>query len=73
MPVFVIEPKLTAAENMLLKRAITTFGTQEAALEWMVRPARFFLGRRPVDVLHDSDGADQLTQFLIRLDHGIYM
>jgi putative toxin-antitoxin system antitoxin component (TIGR02293 family) len=56
----------------ILAKAKATWGTQEEAERWMVRPAIGLDGRRPIDLLTTPAGAELVEQFLDRLEYGVY-
>jgi putative toxin-antitoxin system antitoxin component (TIGR02293 family) len=48
------------------------FGTQERAEEWLAKPAMGLDRRRPIDLLQTVQGAGIVSDFLTRLDYGVY-
>jgi putative toxin-antitoxin system antitoxin component (TIGR02293 family) len=56
----------------ILARATTVFGSQQAAEQWMERPAIGLNDRRPIDLLATQAGVDVVEQFLARLEYGVY-
>jgi putative toxin-antitoxin system antitoxin component (TIGR02293 family) len=56
----------------LLARAITVFGTQEAAEAWFERPAVGLDQRRPIDLLSTPAGVETIEDHLMRLEYGVY-
>ncbi len=55
-----------------LAQASAVFGGREAAERWMARPAMGLDGARPIDLLRTLQGAELVTEFLGRLEHGVY-
>lgn len=55
-----------------LAQASAVFGGREAAERWMARPAMGLDGARPIDLLRTWQGAELVTEFLGRLEHGVY-
>lgn len=58
--------------NELLALAIVVFGTRELATEWFHKPALGLSGARPIDLLASLHGSNQVKEFLMRLEHGVY-
>lgn len=56
----------------ILARATTVFGTQQAAEQWLERPAIGLNERRPIDLLATQAGVDVVEEFLARLEYGVY-
>ena len=55
-----------------LSQASATFGNRDAAERWMARPAMGLDGARPIDLMQTLQGAELVTEFLGRLEHGVY-
>jgi putative toxin-antitoxin system antitoxin component (TIGR02293 family) len=55
-----------------LAKATEVFGGIEDAQRWMSRPAMGLNGQRPIDLLETIQGAELVTDFLTRLEHGVY-
>jgi putative toxin-antitoxin system antitoxin component (TIGR02293 family) len=55
-----------------LSQASTVFGSREAAERWMSRPALGLDGARPIELMRTLQGAELVTEFLGRLEHGVY-
>ncbi|OGA98010.1 MAG: hypothetical protein A3E25_04870 [Burkholderiales bacterium RIFCSPHIGHO2_12_FULL_69_20] len=55
-----------------LAQASAVFGGRDAAERWMARPAMGLDGARPIDLLRTLQGAELVTEFLGRLEHGVY-
>lgn len=55
-----------------LAQASAVFGSRDAAERWMARPAMGLDGARPIDLLRTLQGAELVTEFLGRLEHGVY-
>lgn len=58
------------AETLAL--AGTVMGSRDAAEHWMARPAMGLDGARPIDLMQTLQGAELVTEFLGRLEHGVY-
>ncbi|MEK8050950.1 antitoxin Xre/MbcA/ParS toxin-binding domain-containing protein [Ideonella sp. DXS22W] len=56
----------------ILAQASAVFGGREAAERWMAHPALGLDGARPIDLLRTLQGAELVTEFLGRLEHGVY-
>ncbi len=56
----------------ILAQASEVFGGRDAAERWMARPAMGLDGARPIDLLRTLQGAELVTEFLGRLEHGVY-
>jgi putative toxin-antitoxin system antitoxin component (TIGR02293 family) len=57
----------------ILAKATAVFGSQEAAEQWLERPAIGLDQRRPIDLLATSAGVELVETFLERLRYGVYM
>ena len=55
-----------------LSQAATVFGSRDAAERWMARPAMGLDGARPIALMQTLQGAELVTEFLGRLEHGVY-
>lgn len=53
------------------EHASSTFGAFEAAQRWLERPTTALAGARPLDLLSDEVGRQQILALLIRVDHGV--
>lgn len=56
----------------ILAQASTVMGGREAAERWMAHPVMGLDGARPIDLLRTLQGAELVTEFLGRLEHGVY-
>lgn len=56
----------------ILEQAIRVIGTPELAEAWMSKPAIGLDGRRPIDLLDNSIGTQLVSEFLTRLQYGVY-
>lgn len=69
-------PAVLASNTRLLAetlaKAAELFGGLEAAQRWMSSPVMGLDGARPVELLRTSQGAQLVTEFLDRLEHGVY-
>jgi putative toxin-antitoxin system antitoxin component (TIGR02293 family) len=55
-----------------LEKAQAVFGTRELAENWMTKPARGLDGESPIDLLSNPVGYELVTDFLHRIEYGIY-
>lgn len=55
-----------------LAAAVEVMGSRDAAERWMTEPAMGLDGARPIDLLRTSQGAELVTDFLGRLEFGVY-
>ena len=55
-----------------LAQAIEVFGGRDAAERWLARPAMGLDGARPIDLLRTLQGTELVSEFLGRLEHGVY-
>lgn len=62
--------QLVSSELMAL--AIHILGTQDIANAWLHTPALGLSGARPIDLLSSTLGSEQVRDFLLRMQHGIY-
>jgi putative toxin-antitoxin system antitoxin component (TIGR02293 family) len=56
----------------LTARAAETFGSQDAAVEWLREPNGALGGAVPLELLRSGEGALLVEQILVRIDHGVY-
>ncbi len=57
----------------ILAKTTTILGTKEEAERWLERPAIGLDGRRPIDLLATPAGVELVEEFLLRLEHGVYV
>jgi len=55
-----------------LAKASEVFGGKEAAQRWLSAPAVALNGSRPIDLLQTLQGAGVVSDYLDRLEHGVY-
>jgi putative toxin-antitoxin system antitoxin component (TIGR02293 family) len=55
-----------------LAKATDVFGGIDEAQRWMAAPAMGLNGQRPIDLLQTVQGAELVTDFLTRLEYGVY-
>lgn len=55
-----------------LSQATALFGSRDAAERWLARPAMGLDGERPIALMRTLQGAELVTEFLGRLEHGVY-
>ncbi|HME21763.1 MAG TPA: antitoxin Xre/MbcA/ParS toxin-binding domain-containing protein [Acetobacteraceae bacterium] len=56
----------------VLAKAISVFGSQSEAEQWLERPAIGLERRRPIDLLATQAGVEIVETFLQRLEYGVY-
>jgi putative toxin-antitoxin system antitoxin component (TIGR02293 family) len=56
----------------ILAKATSMMGSQEAAEQWLERPAIGLDQRRPIDLLSTPAGVELVETFLERLEYGVY-
>lgn len=56
----------------ILGRATEVFGSQEAAENWLNRPAIGLDQRKPIDLLATAVGVEAVQDYLTRIDYGVY-
>lgn len=56
----------------MLAKATEVFGSKERAEEWMAKPAMGLDGQRPIDLLQTLQGTELVSDFLTRLEYGVY-
>jgi len=56
----------------VLEKAQEVFGTRALAEDWMTRPALGLDGEAPIDLLSNPVGYELVSDFLNRLDYGVY-
>lgn len=55
-----------------LAKATAVFGNREEAERWLSHPALGLDGQRPIDLLQTHAGAELVSDFLTRLEYGVY-
>jgi putative toxin-antitoxin system antitoxin component (TIGR02293 family) len=48
------------------------FGSQAEAEQWLDRPAIGLDGRKPIDLLRTHPGTRLVSEYLTRIEHGVY-
>lgn len=56
----------------VLERATKVFGTQKLAEEWLGRPCGYFDGEIPLDVVGNPVGFQVVSDYLERIEYGVY-
>lgn len=56
----------------VLEKATDVLGSRELAEQWMVKPARGLDGEIPIDLISNSVGYELVTDFLTRIEYGVY-
>jgi putative toxin-antitoxin system antitoxin component (TIGR02293 family) len=56
----------------VLEKATEVLGSRELAEQWMVKPARGLDGEVPIDLISNSVGYELVTDFLTRIEYGVY-
>lgn len=57
----------------IVAKATSVFGSQDAAEEWLGKPARVFEGKRPIELLATQTGTQLVEDFLEQMDYGVYV
>ena len=57
----------------VLSRATDVFGTQQAAEEWLQRPAMALENRTPLSLLSTPEGREMVLTVLGQIDYGVYI
>jgi putative toxin-antitoxin system antitoxin component (TIGR02293 family) len=57
----------------ILTKATAVFGSQEAAEQWLGRPAMGLDRNRPIDLLATPAGVEMVETFLTQLEYGVYV
>ena len=56
----------------VLAHATRVFGSQAEAEQWMERPAIGLDHRKPIDLLRTHPGTRLVSEYLMRIEHGVY-
>lgn len=56
----------------VLEKATAVLGSRELAEQWMAKPARGLDGETPIDLISNSVGYELVTDFLTRIEYGVY-
>ncbi|XVN16259.1 DUF2384 domain-containing protein [Pseudomonas corrugata] len=56
----------------VLEKATEVLGSRELAEQWMAKPARGLDGETPIDLISNSVGYELVTDFLTRIEYGVY-
>ena len=56
----------------VLEHAITVFGSQPLAEEWLGRPSQFLRGGVPLDMIDNPVGFQAVEDYLERIEYGVY-
>jgi len=65
-------PLSSGQYTKVLERAISVFGNQKLAEEWLGRPCRYFNGEMPSAIITDPVGLQAVEAYLQRIEHGVY-
>lgn len=57
----------------ILAHATHVFGSQAEAEQWLGRPAIGLDHRKPIDLLRTHPGARLVSEYLMRVEHGVYV
>jgi len=57
----------------VLAHATRVFGSQADAEQWLDRPAIGLDHRKPIDLLRTHPGARLVSEYLTRIEHGVYV
>lgn len=55
-----------------LELAITVFGNQRLAEDWLKKPCRSTLGKSPLELIDNSLGFQVVLEYLERMEYGVY-
>jgi len=56
----------------VLAHATRVFGSQAEAEQWLDRPATGLDRRKPIDLLRTHPGTHLVSEYLTRIEHGVY-
>ena len=56
----------------MLAHATRVFGSQADAEQWLERPAIGLDHRKPIDLMRTHPGARLVSEYLTRIEHGVY-
>jgi putative toxin-antitoxin system antitoxin component (TIGR02293 family) len=56
----------------LLAHATSVLGGKALAEAWMAEPAMGLAWQRPMDLLETAEGAEMVSDFLTRIEYGVY-
>ncbi|HBP6378401.1 antitoxin Xre/MbcA/ParS toxin-binding domain-containing protein [Pseudomonas aeruginosa] len=56
----------------VLEHAMSVFGTQQLAEEWLSRPCKFLEGNIPLEMIDNPVGFQAVEDYLTRIEHGVY-
>lgn len=73
MPEFFQDASEAIALIELTALAERVLGSPTEAGQWLVAPAVGLDGRRPMDLIATSTGAEMVRAHLIRMDYGVYV
>jgi putative toxin-antitoxin system antitoxin component (TIGR02293 family) len=57
----------------ILARATSVLGAEEAAEEWLSKPARALQGEKPIELLTTQTGTQVVEDLLEQMDYGVYV
>lgn len=57
---------------LLLDQAVRVIGSQDLAEDWMLKPSIGLGGEKPIELLENSIGVQLVSEFLTRLEYGVY-
>jgi putative toxin-antitoxin system antitoxin component (TIGR02293 family) len=55
-----------------LEHAISVFGAQKLAEEWLERPCKYLDGNVPLELIDNALGFQAVEDYLTRIEHGVY-
>jgi putative toxin-antitoxin system antitoxin component (TIGR02293 family) len=56
----------------VLERAVSVFGAQPRAEEWLIRPCTYLDGIAPIDMVENTLGFQAVEAYLDRISYGVY-
>jgi putative toxin-antitoxin system antitoxin component (TIGR02293 family) len=59
-------------KGAIIARVEEVFGSREKAEIWLNEPNRALNLQRPLDLLDTDEGAKQVEEVLIRIEHGVF-
>lgn len=67
-----VKGQLTESQTKVLVRAIEVFGTADMAAQWFHLPVLALGNARPLDLMSDESGIDEVMKVLGRIEYGVY-
>ncbi|RZL04153.1 MAG: DUF2384 domain-containing protein [Rubrivivax sp.] len=67
-----MHPVRSLTEAMIRNMATSVLGSQDAAAQWLLRPAMGLNQSRPIDLLKSTEGIIMVADLLTRMEYGVY-